>query len=349
MILRDLYRMAIFTKVVECGSFSKAAIQLGLGKSVVSQHVLTLEKSINAQLINRSPRSFSLTEEGRRFFEACLLMTEQAAAAMSSVDQLRAEPSGRVRITASYNLSLNFLIRALADYQQAHPKVEIELVVEDAITNVIESGFDLCLRTGWLKESRLFAVRLGSFRLIPCVSARYLEHHPPPDMPEDLAGMPWVVITQLPHPDRLEMTNRDGQRRSVKISSVVRTNTGVAARTFVTNSLLVGLLPDYAVLDDLREGKLIQLLPDWSTEEGTISAVFPHKEYMTPRLRLLLDHLRTAFQLHYAGTIVTGSTRRKQAQGSFAPLDPPPRAEPLEPGSGRRASGAEPAGLACGE
>jgi DNA-binding transcriptional LysR family regulator len=168
-------------------------------------------------------------------------------------------------------------------------------------------------------------------------------------MPEDLAGMPWVVITQLPHPDRLEMTNRDGQRRSVKISSVVRTNTGVAARTFVTNSLLVGLLPDYAVLDDLREGKLIQLLPDWSTEEGTISAVFPHKEYMTPRLRLLLDHLRTAFQLHYAGTIVTGSTRRKQAQGGFAPLDPPPRAEPLEPGSGRRASGAEPAGLACGE
>ena len=305
MILRDLYRMAIFTKVVESGSFSKAAAALGLGKSVVSQHVLTLEKSVDAQLINRSPRSFSLTEEGRRFYEACLLMTEHAEAALSSLDQMQAEPRGTVRISASYNLSLNFLIRALADYQHAHPKVEIELVVEDTISNVIEAGFDLCLRTGWLKESRLYAVRLGAFRLIPCASPAYLERNGTPNEPEDLATVPWVSITQLPHPDRLEMIKADGQRRAVKITSVVRTNTGVAARTFVAHSDLVGLLPDYAVLDDLREGRLIRLLPDWSTEEGTISAVFPHKEHMTPRLRLLIDHLRAAFQRHYAGTVVT--------------------------------------------
>jgi DNA-binding transcriptional LysR family regulator len=305
MILRDLYRMAIFTKVVESGSFSKAAAALGLGKSVVSQHVLTLEKSVDAQLINRSPRSFSLTEEGRRFYEACLLMTEHAEAALSSLDQMQAEPRGTVRISASYNLSLNFLIRALADYQHAHQKVEIELVVEDTISNVIEAGFDLCLRTGWLKESRLYAVRLGAFRLIPCASPAYLERNPTPNEPEDLATVPWVSITQLPHPDRLEMIKADGQRRAVKITSVVRTNTGVAARTFVVNSDLVGLLPDYAVLDDLREGRLVRLLPDWSTEEGTISAVFPHKEHMTPRLRLLIDHLRAAFQRHYAGTVVT--------------------------------------------
>ncbi len=305
MILRDLYRMAIFTKVVESGSFSKAAAALGLGKSVVSQHVLTLEKSVDAQLINRSPRSFSLTEEGRRFYEACVLMTEHAEAALSSLDQLQSEPRGTLRISASYNISLNFLIPALAEYQCKHPKVEIELAVEDSISNVIESGFDLCLRTGWLKESRLFAVRLGSFRLIPCASPAYIERHTMPAAPEDLAEVPWVSITQLPHPDRLEMIKADGQRRSVRITSVVRTNTGVAARAFVTNSELVGLLPDYAVLDDLREGRLVRLLPDWTTEEGTISAVFPHKEHMTPRLRLLLDHLRMAFQRHYAGTVVT--------------------------------------------
>jgi DNA-binding transcriptional LysR family regulator len=305
MTLKDLYRMAIFTKVVESGSFSKAAATLGLGKSVVSQHVLTLEKSVSAQLINRSPRSFSLTEEGRRFYQACVLMTEHAEAALSTLDQLQSEPRGTLRISASYNLSLNFLIRALAEYQREHPKVEIELAVDDTISNVIESGFDLCLRTGWLKESRLFAVRLGSFRLIPCASPAYLERHAMPDAPEDLAEVPWVSITQLPHPDRLVMIKSDGQRRSVRITSVVRTNTGVGARAFVANSELVGLLPDYAVLDDLREGRLIRLLPDWTTEEGTISAVFPHKEHMTPRLRLLLDHLRAAFQRHYAGTVVT--------------------------------------------
>lgn len=305
MMLRDLYRMAIFTKVVESGSFSKAATALGLGKSVVSQHVLTLEKSVNAQLINRSPRSFALTEEGRRFYEACVLMTEHAEAALNSLDQMQAEPRGTVRISASYNLSLNFLIRALADYQHKYSKVEIELVVEDAISNVIEAGFDLCLRTGWLRESRLYAVRLGTFRLIPCASPAYLEQRGAPKCPEDLAGVPWVSITQLPHPDRLEMSRADGQWLSVKINSVVRTNTGVAARTFIAGGNLVGLLPDYAVLDDLREGRLVRLLPEWNTEEGTISAVFPHKEHMTPRLRLLIDHLRAAFQRHYAGTVVT--------------------------------------------
>jgi DNA-binding transcriptional LysR family regulator len=219
-------------------------------------------------------------------------MTEHAEAAMSSLDQMHTEPRGTVRISASYNLSLNFLIRALADFQRENRKVEIELSVEDAISNVIEAGFDLCLRTGWLKESRLYAVRLGAFRLIPCASPAYLETNPPPQDPADLAAVPWVSITQLPHPDRLEMIKADGQRRSVKVTSVVRTNTGVAARTFIANS-------------DLREGRLVRLLPEWTTEEGTISAVFPHKEHMTPRLRLLIDHLRAAFQRHYAGTVVT--------------------------------------------
>lgn len=307
IMIRELYRMAIFTKVVEAGSFSKAAAALGLGKSVVSQHMLTLEKSLDTQLMNRNPRSFSLTEEGRRFYEACLRMIEQAEAALETLDQMQSEPRGTLRISASYNLSLNFLIAALADYQRAHPKVEIDFTIDDSISNVIESGYDLCLRTGWLKDSQLYAIRFGSFRLVPCVSPAYFTRFPKPVHPAELATRPWVSITQLPHPNRLEMIKNDGERRSVQISSTVRTNTGVAARAFVMHSDHIGLLPDYAIIDDLREGRLVRLLPDWSTEEGTISAVFPHKEHMTPRLRLLLNHLRAAFQRHYAGTSVAGS------------------------------------------
>jgi DNA-binding transcriptional LysR family regulator len=303
MILKDLYRMAIFTKVVEAGSFSKAGVALGLGKSVVSQHILTLEKGLGAQLINRSPRSLSLTDEGRRFHEACQRMMEQADAAFSSVDQLQAEPRGTLRISASYNLGLTFLIAELSQFLRRHPHVQIELVLEDAIVNVIEEGFDLCLRVGWLKETRLHALRLGTFRLIPCASAAFLARHAAPGDPSDLATMPWVSITQLPHPDRLELVKNDRQRRSVRVVSSVKTNTGIGAKEFVLNGDLVGLLPDYAILDDLREGRLVRLLPEWSTPEGTISAVFPQKEHMTPRLRLLLDHLRAAFQRHYGRTL----------------------------------------------
>jgi DNA-binding transcriptional LysR family regulator len=302
LLIRELYRMAIFTKVVEAGSFSKAAAALGLGKSVVSQHMLTLEKSLGAQLINRNPRSFSLTDEGRRFYAACLRMVEEAETALETLDEMQAEPRGTLRISASYNLSLNFLIAALVDYQRQHPKVEIDFTIDDSISNVIESGYDLCLRTGWLKDSQLYAVRLGSFRLVPCVSPAYFQRFTAPSHPAELANRPWVSITQLPHPNRLEMIKADGEQRSVQISALVRTNTGVAARAFVVHSDHIGLLPDYAIIDDLREGRLVRLLPEWTTEEGTISAVFPHKENMTPRLRLLLNHLRAAFQQHYAGT-----------------------------------------------
>ena len=317
--------MAIFTKVVEAGSFSKAGAALGLGKSVISQHVLTLETGLGAQLINRSPRSLSLTEEGRRFYEACLRMMEQADAAFSSLHQLQAEPRGTLRISASYNLGLTFLIAEISEYLRRHSHVQVELVLEDAIVNVIEEGFDLCLRVGWLKDTRLHAVRFGTFRLIPCASAAYLARHAAPRDPSELATIPWVSITQLPHPDRLEFVKNDRQRRSVKVTPSVKTNTGIAAKEFVLNGDFVGLLPDYAILDDLREGRLVRLLPEWSTREGTISAVFPHKEHMTPRLRLLLDHLRAAFQRHYGRTpaaynqvrpVLTDAVSSKTVSGS---------------------------------
>ena len=117
----------------------------------------------------------------------------------------------------------------------------------------------------------------------------------------------------------------DRQRRSVKVTPSMKTNTGIAAKEFVLNGDFVGLLPDYAILDDLREGRLVRLLPEWSTREGAISAVFPHKEHMTPRLRLLLDHLRAAFQRHYGRTpaaynqvrpVLTDAVSSKTVSGS---------------------------------
>jgi DNA-binding transcriptional LysR family regulator len=247
IMIRELYRMAMFVKIDVAGSFSKAAAALGLGKSIVSQHMLTLERSLDTQLINRSPRAFSLTQEGRRFYDACLRMTEQAEAAPETLDQMQTEPRGTLRISASYNLSLNFLIGALADFQRAHPKVEIDFTIEDSITNIVESGYDLCLRTGWLKDSQLYAVRLGSFRLLPYASPAYIGRYGWPEDPAELANRGWVSITPLP------------------------------------------------------------------TETGTISAVFPHKEHITPRLRLLRGRQRGIAALCIGGGEATAITIERAA------------------------------------
>ena len=304
MVIKHLHRMAIFARVVELGSFTKAAAALGLGKSVVSQHIMTLEQSLSVTLINRSPRSFSLTQEGRQFHEACLAMLSQAESAVEMLSDMKAKPTGTIKISASYNMALTFLIAELAKFSQQNPGIQFELVLDDAINNLIEDGFDFCLRVGWLKQTNLYAAKLTSFRMIPCASRRFLAGQPPLTTPDDLPRLPWAVITALSHPERLDLVGPQGERTSVRLKPVIRTNTGVAAREFVLSGQFAGFLPDYAVKRELESGELVRLLPDWSTPEGAISAVFPDKNRMSPRVRLLLDHLRVASRAHYgpAGT-----------------------------------------------
>lgn len=299
MDMRNLYRMAIFARVVEAQSFSRAAAALGFGKSVISQHVLELERSVGVQLINRSPRSFALTDEGRRFYEGCARMTEQADVALTDIATQQTRPHGTIRLTASYNLGLTILISAIADFIEAYPEIRVDLTLDDAIVNVIEEGYDLAFRVGWLRDTSLYAVRMGPFRLILCASAGYLASHRMPAVPADLAEVRWVSITQLPHPDRLELENARGERRSIKVVARIKTNTGLAAREFILRGSAIGIVPDFAVQDALASGQLVRLLPGWSTREGAISAVFPHKELLPPRVRLLLDFLRGRFRTHF--------------------------------------------------
>ncbi len=294
LIIRNLYRMAVFAKVVELGSFSKAAAALGLGKSIVSQHVLTLEQALGVLLINRSPRSFSLTQEGQRFHDACLEMLGAAEAAVDALQESKATAAGAIRMSAPYDFGINFLIGELGTFVEKFPKVTIDLVLDDAISNMIEDGFDLCIRVGWLKQTNLVAAKLAQFRMIPCVSHDFAAKLGRIRDPADLAALRWVTITALPHPDRVDLHNKDGQRRSVRLPFAISTNTGLAAREFVLRSRLAGLLPDYAVLDELASGRMVRLLPDWTTRDGAIYAVFQNRDRLTPRLRLLVDHLRQA-------------------------------------------------------
>ena len=296
VLIRNLYRMAVFAKVAEVGSFSKAALALGLGKSVVSQHVATLEQSLGVALINRTPRSFSLTEDGHRFFESCVQMLAQADAGMQSLADKRTEACGMIRLSTAYDLGMEFLIPHLAAFSERHPKIAFDLVLDDNIINMVEKGIDLSIRVGWLRETRLYAVKLGSFSMVCCASPSFIERYGEPRSIDDIERARWVSITALPYPDRLSVQHRTGKRVTVPVLPVFRTNTGLAARELVSSGDMMALLPNYAVRDEFRTGRLVHVLNDWSVPDGTISAVFQHKSNMAPRLRLLLDFLRERFR-----------------------------------------------------
>ncbi|GAH56815.1 unnamed protein product, partial [marine sediment metagenome] len=160
MDLRNLYRITVFQKVVEQGNFTRAADELRLSKSVVSEHVSQLEKELNVRLLNRSTRSISITREGYRLAEAAAEMVHVITNVIEELEQEQRQPSGLIRLTASQNFISAYLAQAVLRFRERFPGIEVEVDANDTITNLLETGYDLAFRVGWLKPSELHAIKI---------------------------------------------------------------------------------------------------------------------------------------------------------------------------------------------
>ncbi len=298
MNLKILYRMSVFYKVAEAGSFTRAADVLNLSKSVVSEHVRELEQDLGTRLLNRSTRSISLTQEGFRLADAAGKILQLFEVALGELEQKQARPSGLIRVTASHNFVSFYLAAAMLRFRELHPNVEIEIDAADSITNIVETGHDVAFRIGWLKSSDLYAMKICAFSMIPCAAPEHLERFGPVESPLDMAMRPWVALTIMSDFDRIVLTAKNGEDITLPISPTLRTNSGLTARQIVLSGSCIGLLPDYAVRDDIATGRLIRLVPEWSHRPGEISATYAHKQGMSQRLRAFLDFLRADTRIH---------------------------------------------------
>lgn len=292
MPLRNLYRMAVFARIVEKGSFSEAARSLGIAKSAVSQHLTALEEALDVKLMIRSTRALALTDEGRDYYESCARIVTEAERAQQSLDNARESEKGKVRLTCSYNLGLNFVVPAMAEFRDLHPHIELDLILEDRILNIVDEGIDLSLRSGWLTDSALYAVTLAPMEMVLCASEAYLDAHGCPDSPADLANHSWVGITGVFNPDRVSLETDAGKKATVSLHTPVRVNSGMAARFLIQAGAGVGMLPNYAIQSALKQKEIIRILPEWRSKRGTISALFPSRHHMSKRSRVLIDFLR---------------------------------------------------------
>lgn len=299
MDLKILYRMSIFHRVAQVGSFTRAAEELNLSKSVVSQHVRDLEQDLQTRLLNRSTRSISMTQEGFRLAEAAAKMLQLVELAVGDLEQEQVRPSGLIRVTASHNFVSVYLASAVLRFRAAHPTVEVELDVSDTITNILETGHDVAFRIGWLKSSDLHAMKICDFVMIPCAAPAHIERFGAVASPLDLVIRPWVALTIMPNFDRIALSAPNQDDVSIPISPAIRTNSGFTARQIVLGGECLGLLPDYAVRDDLAEGRLVRLLPEWSHRQGEIAALYPHKRSMPARLRAFLDFMRADARAYF--------------------------------------------------
>ncbi len=291
--------MAVFAKVVEQGSFTAAARALGLGKSAVSQHVATLEDNLGVRLLNRSTRSLHLTDEGRRFSGACRQMLDTALQAVSQMSTTKDDAAGVVRLAASYNLGTTFLPSCLCAFRSSYPAVALDVVLDDGVVNLIKDGFDLALRVGSRGESSMITRKLGSFRMVLCAAADYLAVHGVPGGPEELLEHPWVSSSRLVSPEVLELRHADGREVHLKLVPAIRTNSGLAAHELVRNGAGIGALCDFTIQRELEGGSLVELLPGWRGRAGVVSAIYPHKQHLSPRTKHLVELLILEFRRQF--------------------------------------------------
>ena len=293
--MEDLSAMAVFARVVEMESFSGAARALGLSKSAVSKRVGRLEDRMGLRLLNRTTRRLSLTEAGAAFYQGCRRVVAEAEAAERAVTRLASAPRGRLKVNAPMSFGVRHLAPALPDFMARYPELNVDLTLNDRVVDLVEEGFDLAIRIAPLAESSLIARRLAPNRLVLCAAPSYLAAHGAPRAVEDLKGHECLLYSYQAAGDVWRLCGPGGERR-LAVTGRLRINNGDALLAAALGGLGVALLPCFICGQDLRAGRLIQVLPAWSGPADTaIAAVYPASRNLSPKVRVFVDFLTERF------------------------------------------------------
>ncbi len=287
--LNDLY---FFTSVVQHRGFSAASRATGVEKTRLSRRVAGLERRLGVRLLHRSTRNMSLTEAGERFYEHCLAVVEGAHAAYDSLDSLKKEPSGSVRLSCPVVVAQSYLVKLLPGYMAAYPKVSVYIEATDRQVNLVEEGFDIMLRS--LPEiensADLVARELGQARRILVASPAYLDLHGRPQSPSELAQAA-VIGDGHEKGAKWSLVNAESGTREIDLSPKLVSHDRRVQLEASMQGIGIALLPEPIVIAALKEKRLERVLPGWSTPKQVIHLVYPRPRGMLPSVRSLIDYL----------------------------------------------------------
>lgn len=286
----NLNRIAYFAAVVNTGSFTRAAQQLGITKAVVSQQVAQLEADVGTSLLVRTTRRLQPTEAGWTFHKRCTVILREAEEAFEELAQARSEPTGTLRITAPYDFGNAVVVSVVREFAARYPACLVELTLGDSRLDIVADKLDLAIRVGWLADSSLHARRIGAFeQLLVCDSslANQLTHV---REPVDLAALPFVSNLALREPLLWSFT-RGNASCDVRMRAAIAINTTTAVFTMVRQGGGLSVLPDYLVAEDIAAGRLLHVLPEWQLPAGGIYAVYPAVRFRPPKVSAFVEML----------------------------------------------------------
>ncbi|NHQ86492.1 LysR family transcriptional regulator [Iodobacter sp. HSC-16F04] len=285
----DKFRaMQVFVAVVEQGSLSAAANELGISAVMVGKHIQQLESLLNTRLIERTTRRQSVSRAGASYFENCKKVLEQVRWAESSVESLQLQPRGLLRVSAPINLGSMLIAPLIARYLAQYPKVRLELILSNSRVDLIEDGFDLAIRTGDLGEAHFVAKPIGQYQLQLCASPQYLQQYGTPLSPADLSrhhGLTHLVWgNEWP-----SLVLQDDQIWPIK--SRFASNDSQALRQAALNGAGIILQPQALLAEDIAAGRLIPLLQEHLPVAKPVHLIYLPDTRPRPKLSSLLDFL----------------------------------------------------------
>ena len=286
----ELFR--IFARVVESGSFTKAATTLGQPRSSISAAIQTLEGRVGARLLSRTTRRVAPTQDGDAFYERCLL----AIADVEEIENLFRNdtvlPSGRIRFDVPGRIGRLILAPALPEFLARFPEIDVDFGSTDRAVNLIEENIDCVLRVGPLADSGLIARHVGALRLINVASPAYLARHGTPRHPDDLAAH-LAVNYASPSNGRIVPWEwiADDAAKTCTPRARVTVNSAEAYIACCLAGLGLIQIPAYDVRDYLASGALVEVMPNFCAAPMPLTLLYPHRQHLSHRLRVFIDWL----------------------------------------------------------
>lgn len=296
----QIQSIRVFARVVEAGTFTKAAESLDLPKGTVTKMVQHLESRLKVKLLNRTTRRVTVTPDGAAYYERTARVLNDLDDIEASMTNAQASPSGRLRVDVGTSVAQHIIIPALADFYRRYPDIQLELGVSDRAVDLIADNVDCVIRGGELLDQSLVARRVANVALMTVASPAYLQAHGTPTHPDQL-GSEHTMLNYFSTRNGRPFINefeKDGQTVEITGPTRLSVNESNAMIAAVLAGLGVAQMGAFSAVPLIERGKLVQVLADWSTHTIPLYVVYPPNRHLSAKVRAFVEWVAELFSKH---------------------------------------------------
>jgi DNA-binding transcriptional LysR family regulator len=322
--------MEVFVRIVEKGSLSAVARELGTTQPSVSRQLRALERHLKTGLLHRSTRHVALTEEGRAYYEDCKRILADVGTSEGNLASLHTTLRGTLKVNTSVALGVDYIAPLANSFQRHHPDLTVDLTLNERFVDLVEEGLDVAIRFGPIRDENLIARELGSTRRLTVAAPGYLRRHGVPRQPADLASHVCVAFNYAPATE-WNYHGPQGEVR-VKVTGAFRSNNGHAIRGAILAGIGIGWLPEALIHEQLQSGKLKTLFPGYSMSPIGVHAVYASARHVPAKVRAFVQFLEEQFKRLPVFAAIT--TERRSGSDPGLPVSRRITAQPANHGAG---------------